>query len=607
MLQSWQEHGMGITVLAPEVANQIAAGEVVERPSSVVKELVENSIDAGGTEIRVEIREGGRRLIRVEDNGSGISLADAPLVFRRHATSKIRQAADLNCIKSLGFRGEALASIASVAQVTLSSCIADQQAGFVVRVDGGVEHSPVPQGMPVGTVLKVEHLFANVPARAKFLKQAVTESGHIYQIITRYALAYPERRLSLVSDGKLLFQSTGSGDRLDVLVKMYGSEMARDMIPLDDVPADGEVPGRVTISGYTGAANLHRSNRTYVSLFVNRRWFQDSSLSYAIAQAYHTFLPTGRYPVTAAFIELDPQDVDVNVHPTKAEVRFADAHRVYSVLQRAVRRAVTERSPIPEYGLPAPQVPADTGVSGEYVAPAGWWERRSVLLGAGGHSISPADAAPGISDTPREAAPQQAPGFWPRLPVLRVVGQVSSTYIVAEGPDGLYLIDQHAAHERVLYEQLLAENTHAAIAVQPLLEPVLLTFAPPQAIALAAALVELAQVGVEMEAFGGQSFLLRTLPTVLSKEDPQAALTEIADALSTGDDHVARTHEARLVTLICKRAAVKGGQVLSMPEMQALVGKLEQCQSPRTCPHGRPTMVTLTADELARQFGRLGY
>jgi DNA mismatch repair protein MutL len=633
---------MPIRILATEVANQIAAGEVVERPASVVKELVENSLDAGATDIRVEVREGGRRLVRVQDDGCGIPAAEVELAFARHATSKIASADDLSHLTTLGFRGEALASIASVAQVTLLTRARDEEIGSLLRLAEGREISHEPLGTPAGTVVTVEHLFANVPARLKFLKQAATEAGHIQQIVTRFALAYPERRFNLVSDGKLLFQSTGSGKLVDVLVKVYGLEMARGMIEIGERERgrEGEDGGEnhldetlthspahpfthsqnIRVSGYVGAPAMHRSHRGYITLFVNRRWFQDTSIAYAVIQAYHTLLPTGRYPVAVIFVEIDPAEVDVNVHPTKAEVRFRESGAVFGAVQRAVRRALIDQAPVPQVSLgqepdsdPAAFRPAQ--LSWDHMA--GWSERRDALLGAGGRDQEAADRrqetepigqspASGFQlptpDSPASPLPHSSA---PLVPLLRVVGQLGATYVVCEGPDGMYLIDQHAAHERILYEQFLAERAAQKLAIQPLLEPLVLDLNPEQAAVVADELATLGELGIAIEPFGGSSYLVRSIPAILSKDNPQSALVEIIDGLAQGDDVVGSSHEAALVTLICKRAAVKGGHVMSTAEMQELVRRLETCRSPRTCPHGRPTMIHLSAIELARQFGRM--
>ncbi len=622
---------MPIRILPTEVANQIAAGEVVERPASVVKELVENSLDAGATDIRVEIREGGRRLVRVQDDGCGIPAAEAALAFARHATSKITTADDLTHLTTLGFRGEALASIGAVSQVTLVTRARAEEIGTLLRKSEGVEAAQEPHGAPPGTVITVEHLFANVPARLKFLKQPATEASHTQQIITRFALAYPDRRFSLVSDGKLVFQSTGSGKLYDVLAKVYGLELAREMIevanqqvdeagePRGDAVGFADVSSAIRVFGYVGAPSLHRANRGYITLFVNRRWFQDTSIGYSVIQAYHTLLPTGRYPVAVIFIEIDPAEVDVNVHPTKAEVRFRETSRVYAAVQRAVRRALVDHAPIPEVSLggapegsPAAWASPDEGRAAPFGGPA-WAERRDALLNAGagqarlfaGADLGRESGVRGqeSEDSFRPPTPSPQPPA-ALLPLLRVVGQLGATYVICEGPDGLYLIDQHAAHERVLYEQFLAERAAQKLAIQPLLEPLVLDLSPEQAAVAAEELGTLAELGIAIEPFGGSSYLVRSLPAILSKDTPQAAVIEIVDGLAQADDVVGATHEAALITLICKRAAVKGGQVLSLTEMQELVRRLEACRSPRTCPHGRPTMIHVSATELARMFGR---
>jgi DNA mismatch repair protein MutL len=644
---------MPIRILPTEVANQIAAGEVVERPASVVKELVENSLDAGATDIRVEIREGGRRLVRVQDDGCGIPAAEAALAFARHATSKITTADDLTHLTTLGFRGEALASIGAVSQVTLVTRARAEEIGTLLRKSEGYEAAQEPHGAPPGTIITVEHLFANLPARLKFLKQPATEASHTQQIITRFALAYPDRRFSLVSDGKLVFQSTGSGKLYDVLAKVYGLELAREMIevageqigksanqqigeaaePRVDEMRFADSPSTIRVSGYTGAPTLHRANRGYITLFVNRRWFQDTSIGYSVIQAYHTLLPVGRYPVAVIFIEIDPAEVDVNVHPTKAEVRFRETNRVYAAVQRAVRRALValHHAPIPQVSLggagaapegsPAAWAAPDEGRAAPFGGPA-WAERRDALLNAGagqarlfaGGGLEPGSGVGSQGSGGRGQgdglpasgfpAPSDDRGRAALLPLLRVVGQLGATYVICEGPDGLYLIDQHAAHERVLYEQFLAERAAQKLAIQPLLEPLVLDLSPEQAAVAAEELGTLHELGIAIEPFGGSSYLVRSLPAILSKDSPQAAVIEIVDGLAQADDVVGATHEAALITLICKRAAVKGGQVLSLTEMQELVRRLEACRSPRTCPHGRPTMIHVSATELARMFGR---
>ncbi len=609
---------MPIRVLAPEVVGKIAAGEVVERPASVVKELVENSIDAGATDIRIEIRDGGRRLIRVADNGGGIPAEEVPLAFARHATSKLTIAADLDRIATLGFRGEALASIAAVSQMAVLTRPRSQTVGQYVRVDAGKITRQEGRGCPAGTVITVEHLFRNVPARLKFLRTAQTETGHIHTAVSRYALAYPEIGFHLTVNGKQAFQSTGNGQLYDVLIAVYGLEMTEQMLEVEAAPGDRS---SLSVIGYVGTPSLHRASRRYISLFVNRRWIQDRSLSYAVAQAYHTLLPVSRHPVAVLLLKLDPGDVDVNVHPTKREVKFRNGRQAFRAVQRAVRHTLVKRAPVP------------TLAPSTRTWPTPEWGRREGLLGPRPGEEVTTQAALELyrpADDPREAG-RVGPV---RLPLLRVVGQVGQTYIVAEGPQGMYLIDQHAAHERVLYEQMMSQQEmseqappeqpqagqarpeHASpehapperggrgVASQELLEPVVLELDPLLAGTLAEHRSMLNQVGFHLEPFGGTATLVRAVPAILAEPNVQKAMEDILEMLRSGDDPLAAQAEERLIAAVCKRAAVKGGQTLSHEEMERLVRKLEQCESPRTCPHGRPTVIHFSVEELEKGFGR---
>lgn len=648
---------MPIHILPPDVASKIAAGEVVERPANVVKELVENSVDAGATEIRIETREGGRRLLRISDNGHGIPAAEAPLAFERHATSKLDSVSDLSRIATFGFRGEALYSIAAVSQLTFTTRSHDEESGVALRLEGGVLQSQSRAGAPVGTVVAVEHLFYNVPARQKFLRAAATEAGQISWIVQRFALAYPARRFSHISDGRLLFQSSGSGDLFDVLVKVYGLENARQMLPVGlpplatastglpepavdvDFMADVSIPtvgvghqrapadpaAVPVVTGYVSLPSLTRANRSAIDLFVNRRYVEDRGLTHAVVQAYHTLLPGGRYPVAALFVDIAPSEVDINVHPQKTQVRFVAERRVFSALQKAVRRAIMAVAPVPdvtidEAGRVVPATPPPTGTPDA----SGWASRRDVLINAGRqHEFdidmvsppAPPGDTSGLVDAGGEVLtattpPAHTPSLLLRtssLPPLRVVGQVGALYIIAEGPDGMFLIDQHAAHERILYEKFLARRygmVEGDVARQQLLEPLTLHVGSRLVGLVAAHLEELQQVGFAIEPFGGDTFLVRAVPGVLAGEDPVRVLEEIAASLGDRRNLVGEELEDQLVKMVCKRAAIKAGQQLSDIEMQELVRQLEQCQSPRTCPHGRPTMIQLSASELEKAFGR---
>lgn len=637
----WYNLAMSIRILPPEVASRIAAGEVVERPASAVKELVENSLDAGADEIRVEVREGGRRLVRVVDNGQGISTGEASLAFERHATSKLRSADDLEHIATLGFRGEALASIASVAQVTLLTRHVDEAIGSQLRVEGGHLVSQEAKGAPPGTVVTVENLFYNVPARLKFLRQPATEAGRIVETVQRFAMAFPERRFSLVSDGRLVFQSTGSGRLHDVLVKVWGLEVGKQLVAVGggDTDAEQAPPAGLDtprVIGYTSLPALSRSNRNQILFFLNRRAIQDRSLAFAVTEAYRNRLMVGRYPLAVLLIELDPALVDVNVHPAKAEVRFREERAVFRAVQKAVQATLAEHSPVPE-----------VHTEGLSWSMPGWAERREVLLAAGqatqpslalpreqstvnrqpwsvttgGSSQEPSwrseppavPAQPGASDTepPADASVasdtnQPINQSTNVLPFLRVVGQMGATYIVAEGPEGMYLVDQHAAHERILFEQMLGQQASGGVAQQALLEPLAFEAASSYSGLLAEYAEALAAAGFGLEPFGSDTWLVRAVPAVFGRVDPRRALEETLEGIADGRDLVGESKEAALVAVICKRAAIKGGQALSLEEMRQLVRQLEACQSPGSCPHGRPTMLVLSRMQLEKEFGRRG-
>ncbi len=621
---------MPIRILSDALVARIAAGEVVERPASVVKELVENAIDAGATDIRVECAEGGKRLIRVTDNGSGIPAVEAALAFQHHATSKLSSADDLAAIHTLGFRGEALASIASVSQVTCITRYAGEANGTLLRFDGGRLVAEERIGRPPGTTMTVEHLFSRVPARLKFLKSTQTERGHIDGVVTRYALAYPHIRFTLVHDGRQSFQSLGTGDLRDVLIEVYGADAAAQMVAVGDWAAKGGESGgdarsTISVSGYVALPALDHANRSKITLFVNGRPVQDARLSHAVVQAYHTLLMTGRYPVAVVMVSLPPADVDVNVHPAKAEVRFRDADAVFGAVQRAVRRALLDNLTPPEppsvFGRgptddsPLPAAPADESrpstattrpaASGDQIQLSGSeaWARVGIprWAMAGRESNSEAQRV-----EPGEPAAQTGGEGRRNLPALRILGQLAESYILAEGPEGLYLIDQHAAHERVLWERVLAQHELGALPSQALLDPVPVTIPAESAYLLDGQLDMLRELGFEIEPFGNNTFLVRTVPALMIQDDIAAAMREIVADLEMGDVALRRDLEARVLRRVCKRMAIKAGRVLSFAEMQALVRDLEACESPRTCPHGRPTMIYVGLKQIEKEFGRLG-
>ncbi|RLC83665.1 MAG: DNA mismatch repair endonuclease MutL [Chloroflexi bacterium] len=591
---------MAIRQLPEEIAARIAAGEVVERPASVIKELVENSLDAGATRVEVETRGGGQTLLRVRDNGTGILSAEVPVAFRRHATSKLATADDLFHIATLGFRGEALASIAAVSRLTCTTRSAEETAGTRLRIEGGtvISHSAI--GRPPGTEMLVEDLFYNVPARRKYLSSERTERRHIDAFLTRYAIAYPGVAFQVTHNGREALHTSGNGSAREVLLDVYGLELGGSLL---DIPPELTAGQAIQVRGFVGPTTVHRANRGYITLFINGRWVQDLRITYAIIQAYHTLLPVKRFPVAVVMVDLPPEDVDVNVHPAKTEVRFREADSVFRAVQRAVRATVISEAPIaadwrpPTATQPIPSLSA-TGVTAPTTRaslaglhPA----RQSALPGTATPAASPSTAT--TSSAPAD------PSGAAKLPPLRVVGQVATMFIVAEGPEGLYLIDQHAAHERVLYEQLLSVWAEGRVPAQPLLEPVTVTLPPDEAARLEERLPLLASLGLEVELFGAGSFLVRALPAPLGQVSPQELLADIA-AADLDRSPVREGLEALTVRRICKRAAVKAGQVLSREEMENLVHALEQTSNPRTCPHGRPTVLQIPVAQLAAQFER---
>ncbi len=594
---------MPIHVLPDQLASQIAAGEVVERPSSVVKELVENAIDAGATAITIDIRGGGRELIQVADNGDGIPADEIETAFQRHATSKLSSADELWTIRTLGFRGEALAAISAVSRLTVVSRAREASAGTRLVLDGGHTVTREPVGAPVGTVIAVGNLFYNVPARLKFLKSVVTEKRLIDEFVTRYALAYPGIRFRLSHDGRITFQTTGSGETADVVLAAYGPETTKQLIEV--APGDGDAAGGrglPVVRGFVSDPALNWSNRNHIQLFVNGRTIRDTRLSYAVIQAYHTLLPVGRFPMALLFIEMPPEEVDVNVHPTKVEVRFREEGAVFSAVQRAVRAALLETAPARGLGGWPATSPLTGGWSG--FRPSSGDGLPSTQLDIPWQLQGPAPEREGNNNAP-DARPAELPGTSAqRLPIMRVIGQVGAAYIITEGPEGVYLIDQHAAHERILYEQFLAQRKGEQVASQGLVAAATVYLSPSQSHLVEEQMPLLTSLGFQIEPFGPNAFRIRAVPAMLSRADPAASLAAVVADLENESTPLQSETEALVIKRVCKTAAVKAGQALSREEMEAMILQLEACDVPHTCPHGRPTLIHLSAAQLARQFGR---
>jgi DNA mismatch repair protein MutL len=597
---------MPIRLLAPEVASQIAAGEVIERPASVVKELLENSLDAGARNITISIEDAGRTLVEIADDGFGIPADELELAASRHATSKLVYADELFSISTLGFRGEALASIGSVSHTTLTARVKDAKEGARLKIDGGIAGKVEKIGAPVGTVVRVENLFYNVPARLKFLKTDVTERRAIDSLVTRYALAYPDVRFKLSEGKNISLQTAGDGDRRAILAALYGVDVARQML---EVLSDET---GLKLSGFISPTSLTRSNRKDITFFVNGRWVQDISLNSALSQAYHTLLMVGRFPLTALFLEIDPSEVDVNVHPAKAEVRFKTQDKVFSFIQRSTRKALLAYTPVPSvsptlWGNRA-SIPTETRQTG-----IDWSIAHDEKLTVDGGRLTVDSEQPALSKVEGSSvSSDQFPNSqstnpqFTNIPLLRLIGQIGTTYLVAEGPDGLYLIDQHAAHERVLFEKLMAQHDQKKIPSQSLLSPVVVNLPPAQAKLLETQLEILSHFGFEVEEFGSNAFQVRAMPAIFAGSDPTYALKAIVEDFEEDESPLQSEMEAKLAGRVCKRLAVKAGQALSQEEQRALLNDLENCDSPRTCPHGRPTMIHLSVDMLEKQFGRKG-
>ena len=579
---------MPIRLLPPDLAARIAAGEVVERPVSVVKELLENSIDAGASQISIEIKSGGVQLIRVVDNGEGIPADEVHLAFHRHATSKLTSPEQLDSVPTMGFRGEALPSIAAVSRVEIRTRPLSEPAGHRLTLQWGESVDSGIDGCAPGTAIEVSDLFGNQPARRKFLRSAQSETSRVQEMVSRYALAYPEIRFRLLNDGRESLATPGNGDPREALLGVYGSQVAANML---EVYAEDPETG-YAVEGFAGAPSVSRANRTYITLFVNRRLIQSRMLAYAVEEAYAGLLQVKRYPVAAVNVVLPYGDVDVNSHPAKREVRFHNESRVFSLTQRAVRAALMAESPVPtaDPASGAASSTDGTGFRSRATATA-----RAGFQGRGGSS---ADSPLPTTSAGGETLPLLGR---PAVP-LQVVGQLKLTYVVAEGPEGMYLVDQHAAHERVLFDRICSGREKRDAPSQPLLNAVNVELTPSHATTLQDNLEAITSYGFRLEHFGERSYLLRAVPSILAADEPGKALTDILD-LATLEGLTRQKEDVMAASIAC-HAAVRAGQAMTEPEMRALLEQLESTPNPHTCPHGRPTMVHFSSYHVEREFGR---
>ena len=654
-----------IAVLDPHIANRIAAGEVIERPASAVKELVENSLDAGARRVEVEIRGGGKEYIRVTDDGHGIPPAEVPLAFERHATSKIAKAEDLFAVATLGFRGEALPSIAAVAEVEMRTRTPDHLEGTRYVIVAGVPKESGPVGAPVGTTVIVRRLFFNTPARYKFLRTDTTEKRYVADVVARLAMARPDVAFRLLADGRELLATPGDGRLASAVAAVYGHAVARDMVPVE-FEADA-----IAVQGLVGKPSLHHGTRERVAVFLNGRWIQSNALARAIENGYDTLLPPRRFPVAVVHLTMDPRSVDVNVHPAKAEVRFRDESAVFRTVLRAVRQGLLGANLVGGLGGPRPTLGAGTGaleprspvarglagrgfppverslpqtdlpMPGAKPRPGAWLEElrysshqeesrqeeeetpyhegAAPLVAAARETRAPAaTGAAGLAEHAQEAGfppgevphgdgvPARSQAGVDARQVLRemtVLGQLHRTYILGETPAGLWIVDQHVAHERILYERFLKEAASGQARVQQLLMPITMTLSPAQAGLVELFQEKLAQLGFVLEPFGGRTYLVRGVPAAFAGNDAVHIQQVLEDVLAACEAE-GRWQPHQVCAQLACRAAIKAGQVLSERQMKQLLEELAQAGNPFACPHGRPIVIEVPRTELARRFGR---
>lgn len=614
-----------INILSEVVANQIAAGEVVERPASVLKELVENSLDAGAKRLRIEIKSGGRSLMRVQDDGYGMDRDDALLCLERHATSKIKSAQDLLHIGSFGFRGEAVPSIASVSRFKLGTCAYGENEGTEISVEGGKITQVKTCGCAVGTDIEIRSLFFNVPARKKFLKSDNTETSHVQQVILYQALAHPDVAFTFIQDERTVWQLASTNHLLERIRQLKGMDFCKELLEVKH-----ESYG-VKISGFIGQPGVSRSSRSEQIVYVNRRPVDSRTISFALQEGYHNALMKGRYPVAILFLQMDPALVDVNVHPSKREVRFRDDAAIREAVVESIRATLvtnnslltsTLPSPIPDR-FPAPPQLASAGAGGRRLPPTVTRNQSFAALSA----FSPVDGIPPVIPEAQDVAhdfpeikDESLSGRPPTRPewkegdkdvsaggLFRIIGIFNKTYILAESIDGLVLIDQHAAHERVMFEMLLKQFALHKVETQQLLSPETIHVEPRDAMVLIDHLEVLNQTGIGISEFGQNTFLIDALPVWMSKRGPKEMIRDLIDSLEQEGGKTARDRryrEEKVVRAAC-RASVKANDFLTMTEVERLVRDLLACELPYTCPHGRPTMILMTQAELEKKFGRI--
>lgn len=608
-----------IRILPDALASQVAAGEVVERPASVVRELVENSLDAGASHVEVHVQRGGTALIRVADDGAGMDREDALLCLERHATSKIRTKEDLEAISTLGFRGEALPSIASVSRFSLATREPSALAGTEITINGGRMAGVRDHGGAPGTVIEVRSLFYNVPARRKFLRSESTEYAHVEQQFRLHAIANPGVAFTLARDGEVVFHLPATEDTLERIRGLVGNDLAGRLIRIPDAEHVG-----IRVRGYIGGPGLSRSNKQLQLIFLNGRPIESPTLFHGLREGYHTALMKGQYPVTFLFLDMEPGAFDINVHPAKKEVRFREGAVVREAVSRAVSRALSQSGRVPE-GHPVARrdVPEPASEPVPFAPPA-------TLPGPPSQSLLPISSQAQTalrrdwSELPTRSAPPQAAAppdqGAPSSPAIttdpktdsgsdpssyRILGVLNRLYVLMESAEGLVLMDQHAAHERVMFERMRQAMERDGVPTQRLLMPLTLQVSPRDADVLGRNLAALARLGIDLDPFGPNTFKVEALPTFLKTDDPHSWLDRIIEELCSlsSKSSALRLGEDMIATTVC-RHAVKANDPLGEVELRALLRDLFTCEMPYCCPHGRPTLIQISYPELERKFGR---
>ncbi len=668
-----------IRILPENVANKIAAGEVVERPASVVKELLENSLDAGARSIRVEVESGGKRMIRIIDDGTGMSHDDALLAFERHATSKLRTADDLLSIATLGFRGEALPSIAAVSRLLLQTRAAEEEQGTRIEFAGGKLVGVNPEGLPAGTTISVADLFYSMPARRNFLKSETTELGHIASLVTHYALAHPDKQFVLKTPTQEIIHATAVETLAERVYQVFGRQALDDLFELPPVSSpmrasitetemtDGERSAELTVRGFASRPEVQRSNRNGIYIFVNKRLVRDRLILHAIHEAYRNVLPPTVFPGVLLFLDLPPEEVDVNVHPAKIEVRFRHPQFVHDFTRDSIRQALSKARPIPSFpGIASGAVPNVATESGSIPAPGigaeaipGSAAAMAAGLNGGGTGVPRAvippmnaagAAAVPVSDFELSAAPlrPEAQRFQfesslglsagmatsqfdnsgsesaamyrggesafsgerlasaASLEELKPLGQVNSSFIVAVNGEGLWIVDQHVAHERVLFEQHLRARREGQLTGQRMLMPIVVELTPRQLVIFERIAEELTANGFEVSAMGPRSVAIHGAPAGITASDAERLLTEILDGTDRENAAVSMdTLQAKIAASTSCHAAIKVNMPLDQEKMEWLLAELAKTEAPMSCPHGRPVVLRYSVREIERAFKRI--